>query len=89
MSYNSPLPTICIKVSITVISKSDKASNLKIDDYSKRVFATEEEADEDEWSEYAEEYSFQVNPLNFHSNIFINSNTCFDKLKLSVTNFLG
>jgi hypothetical protein len=49
-----------LKSSSAVIRKSDKASNLKIGDYSKRVFATEEEADEDEWSEYAEEYSFDV-----------------------------
>jgi hypothetical protein len=48
------------KTSSAVIRKSEKSSDLKIGDYTKRVFATEEEADEDEWFEYVEEYSFDV-----------------------------
>ena len=48
------------KTSSAFISKSEKSSALKIGDYTKRVFATEEEADEDEWFEYVEEYSFDV-----------------------------
>ena len=41
-------------------SEAGKLSELKIGDYTKRTFATEEESDEDEWFEYVEEYSFDV-----------------------------
>lgn len=37
-----------------------RVSTGKIGTYTKRVFATEEEADEDEWGEYSEEYSFEA-----------------------------
>ena len=46
--------------SSAVVRKSNKLSELKIGDYTKRTFATEDEAGEDEWFEYVEEYSFDV-----------------------------
>ena len=41
-------------------SNLSKSSEGKFENYMKRTFATEEEADEDEWAEYLDEYSFEV-----------------------------
>ena len=41
-------------------NESSKSSEGKFENYIKRTFATEEEAVEDEWEEYLDEYSFEV-----------------------------
>ena len=62
--------------SSAVVRKSNKLSELKIGDYTKRTFATEDEAGEDEWFEYVEEYSFDV-VVNFLLCISLISSVLF------------
>ena len=73
-----------LKTTSPVIRKPNKSSDLKIGDYPTRLFASEEEADEDEWFEYVEEYL--PSALHSHQCGFIaQSVENIDNLKHAVT----